>query len=75
MLQPAIDYYGKLGEECVKSGCAVDLFLFPNAFVDVASLSPVCTISGGSLYKYHYFEVGLCGSELALRRIYQRHRC
>uniref|UniRef100_F1KR98 Protein transport protein Sec24C n=1 Tax=Ascaris suum TaxID=6253 RepID=F1KR98_ASCSU len=57
VLQPAIDYYGKLGEECVKSGCAVDLFLFPNAFVDVASLSPVCTISGGSLYKYHYFEV------------------
>uniref|UniRef100_A0A914RJ53 Sec23/Sec24 trunk domain-containing protein n=1 Tax=Parascaris equorum TaxID=6256 RepID=A0A914RJ53_PAREQ len=57
VLQPAIDYYGKLGEECVKSGCAVDLFLFPNAFVDVASISPVCTISGGSLYKYHYFEV------------------
>lgn len=56
VLQPASDFYGKLGEECVKAGCAVDLFLFPNSFVDVASLSPVCSLTGGSLYKYHYFE-------------------
>ncbi|VDM38867.1 unnamed protein product [Toxocara canis] len=57
VLTPAIDYYSRLGEECVKSGCAVDLFLFPNSFVDVASLSPICTTTGGSLYKYHYFEM------------------
>lgn len=57
VLQPGTDFYSKLGEECVKAGCAVDLFLFPNAFVDVASLSPVCALTGGSIYKYQYFEV------------------
>uniref|UniRef100_A0AAF5RT43 Sec23/Sec24 trunk domain-containing protein n=2 Tax=Wuchereria bancrofti TaxID=6293 RepID=A0AAF5RT43_WUCBA len=56
VLQPHIDFYSKLGEECVKAGCAVDLFLFPNSFVDVASLSPVCYLTGGSIYKYQYFE-------------------
>ncbi|CAG9534212.1 unnamed protein product [Cercopithifilaria johnstoni] len=56
VLQPHIDFYSKLGEECVKAGCAVDLFLFPNSFVDVASLSPVCSLTGGSIYKYQYFE-------------------
>ncbi|VDK78260.1 unnamed protein product [Litomosoides sigmodontis] len=56
ILQPHIDFYSKLGEECVKAGCAVDLFLFPNSFVDVASLSPVCSLTGGSIYKYQYFE-------------------
>ncbi|VDN02983.1 unnamed protein product [Thelazia callipaeda] len=57
ILQPSNDFYCKLGEECVKGGCAVDLFLFPNSFVDIASLSPVCTITGGSLYRYQYFEI------------------
>uniref|UniRef100_A0A8R1XUL5 Sec23/Sec24 trunk domain-containing protein n=1 Tax=Onchocerca volvulus TaxID=6282 RepID=A0A8R1XUL5_ONCVO len=56
VLQPHTDFYSKLGEECVKAGCAVDLFLFPNSFVDVASLSPVCSLTGGSIYKYQYFE-------------------
>ncbi|KAM3726424.1 Protein transport protein [Dirofilaria immitis] len=56
VLQPHIDFYSKLGEECVKAGCAVDLFLFPNSFVDVASLSPICSLTGGSIYKYQYFE-------------------
>ncbi|MFH4983012.1 hypothetical protein AB6A40_009721 [Gnathostoma spinigerum] len=56
VLQPSVDFYGKLGEECVRCGCAVDLFLFPNSFVDVASLAPLCSLSGGTMYKYHYFE-------------------
>ncbi|VDN17031.1 unnamed protein product [Gongylonema pulchrum] len=56
VLQPGIDFYSKLGVECVKAGCAVDIFLFPNSFVDVASISPVCSLSGGSMYKYLYFE-------------------
>lgn len=64
VLQPHIDFYTKLGEECVKAGCAVDLFLFPNSFVDVASLSPVCSLTGGSIYKYQYFEV--CCNQLVI---------
>lgn len=55
-LTTAVDYYTKLGEECIKVGCSVDLFLFPNSYVDVASMAPVSTISGGSIYKYQYFD-------------------
>ncbi|CAK5114559.1 unnamed protein product [Meloidogyne enterolobii] len=56
VLTPAVDFYGKLGEDCVKYGCAVDVYLFPNAFIDVASISPVVATTGGSIYKYQYFD-------------------
>jgi protein transport protein SEC24 len=57
VLTTANDFYGRLGEDCVKAGCAVDLFLFPNSFVDVASIAPVASTTGGTLYKYQYFDV------------------
>ncbi|CAK5112195.1 unnamed protein product [Meloidogyne enterolobii] len=56
VLTPAVDFYGKLGEDCVNYGCAVDVYLFPNAFIDVASISPVVAATGGSIYKYQYFD-------------------
>ena len=55
-LTPAIDFYTKLGEECITVGCSVDLFLFPNSNVDLATLAPVSTVSGGTVYKYQYFD-------------------
>ena len=57
MLTAASEFYGKLGEECVKCGCAIDLFLFPNSFVDVASIAPAVCSTGGTIYKYQYFDV------------------
>lgn len=35
----------------------MDLFLFPNQYVDVATLGVVPYCTGGSLYKYTYFQV------------------
>uniref|UniRef100_A0AC35G9H3 Uncharacterized protein n=1 Tax=Panagrolaimus sp. PS1159 TaxID=55785 RepID=A0AC35G9H3_9BILA len=55
-LLPGTEFYTKLGEECIKIGCAVDIFLFPNSYVDIASIAPVSNISGGSVYKYQYFD-------------------
>uniref|UniRef100_A0A674D264 SEC24 homolog C, COPII coat complex component n=1 Tax=Salmo trutta TaxID=8032 RepID=A0A674D264_SALTR len=37
-------------------GCCVDLFLFPNQYVDVATLGVVPVSTGGSVYKYTYFQ-------------------
>uniref|UniRef100_A0AAF5CSM4 PDZ domain-containing protein n=1 Tax=Strongyloides stercoralis TaxID=6248 RepID=A0AAF5CSM4_STRER len=54
-LSSNVDYYTNLGKECVKNGVSVDLFLFPNSFIDITSLSPLISISGGHLYKYQYF--------------------
>lgn len=35
----------------------MDLFLFPNQYVDVATLGVVPVSTGGSVYKYTYFQV------------------
>ncbi|KAI6190977.1 Sec23/Sec24 trunk domain-containing protein [Aphelenchoides bicaudatus] len=56
VLTEAIDYYSKLGEKCVKSGVCVDMFFFPNEYVDIASIAPVSELTGGSIYKYQYFD-------------------
>lgn len=70
ILTPQVELYTKLGEECVKSGCAVDLFLFPNSYTDVATLSQLTAVTGGSLFKYQYFEAAK-DSERFLRDLYQ----
>ncbi|XP_062859044.1 protein transport protein Sec24C isoform X2 [Trichomycterus rosablanca] len=56
LFQPQINFYANLTKECVAQGCCVDLFLFPNQYVDVATLGVVPTSTGGSIYKYTYFQ-------------------
>ncbi|KAI6243881.1 hypothetical protein M3Y99_00054500 [Aphelenchoides fujianensis] len=56
ILTEGTEFYKKLGVECVKAGVCTDVFLFPNAHVDVASIAPVSRLSGGSVYKYQYFD-------------------
>nr|XP_057917802.1 protein transport protein Sec24C isoform X2 [Doryrhamphus excisus] len=56
LFQPQVTSYNTLAKECVAQGCCVDLFLFPNQYVDVATLSVVPVSTGGSVYKYTYFE-------------------
>lgn len=58
ILSPQTKFYSQLGQECVKAGCSVDLFLFPNAYCDVATISDICRLTSGNLYKYSYFQVG-----------------
>ena len=41
VLMPQTKFYNELGQECVSVGCSVDLFLFNNAYIDVATLSQV----------------------------------
>lgn len=51
------DYYSKLAEKCVAGGCSVDLYLFPNSFIDIATIGLVPLITGGQTWKYQYFDV------------------
>ncbi|XP_021573684.1 protein transport protein Sec24C [Carlito syrichta] len=57
LFQPQTGAYQNLAKECVAQGCCVDLFLFPNQYVDVATLSVVPQLTGGSVYKYSCFQV------------------
>ncbi|CAB4058043.1 SEC24 [Lepeophtheirus salmonis] len=61
VLSPQSRFYNELGQECVSVGCSVDLFLFNNAYIDVATLSQICRLTGGQLYKYTYFQSELDG--------------
>ncbi|XP_029560454.1 protein transport protein Sec24C isoform X1 [Salmo trutta] len=56
LFQPQSGFYSNLSKECVAQGCCVDLFLFPNQYVDVATLGVVPVSTGGSVYKYTYFQ-------------------
>uniref|UniRef100_A0A2K6LB65 SEC24 homolog C, COPII coat complex component n=1 Tax=Rhinopithecus bieti TaxID=61621 RepID=A0A2K6LB65_RHIBE len=57
LFQPQTGAYQTLAKECVAQGCCVDVFLFPNQYVDVATLSVVPQLTGGSVYKYACFQV------------------
>ena len=41
VLTPQNKMYNNFGQDCVQAGCSVDLFLFNNAYIDVATLSQV----------------------------------
>ncbi|XP_061857138.1 protein transport protein Sec24C isoform X3 [Colius striatus] len=57
LFQPQTSFYNNLAKDCVAQGCCVDLFLFPNQYVDVATLGVVPYQTGGSIYKYAYFQL------------------
>ncbi|XP_077998955.1 protein transport protein Sec24C-like [Glandiceps talaboti] len=61
VLQPQTNFYSKIAQNCVAAGCSVDLFLFPNAYVDLATIGQVCTITGGQCFKYNYFQASTDG--------------
>uniref|UniRef100_A0A8B9P9W2 SEC24 homolog D, COPII coat complex component n=1 Tax=Apteryx owenii TaxID=8824 RepID=A0A8B9P9W2_APTOW len=57
LFQPQVNFYETLARDCVANGCCVDLFLFPNQYVDVASMGLVTMYTGGTLYKYNNFQL------------------
>lgn len=54
---PQNNVYNTLGQECVGAGCSVDLFIFNNSYVDIATIGQICRLTGGEIYKYTYFQV------------------
>ena len=41
VLTPQTKDYNQFGQDCVSVGCSVDLFLFNNAYIDIATISQV----------------------------------
>ncbi|XP_053957930.1 protein transport protein Sec24C [Anastrepha ludens] len=64
VLTPQSVAYNTLGQECVQNGVSVDLFLFNNSYIDIATLGQVSRLSGGEVYKYTYFQADLDGNRL-----------
>lgn len=61
VLTPQTNLYNNLGQECVQAGCAVDLFIFNNSYVDLATIGQICRLTGGEIYKYTYFQADIDG--------------
>ncbi|XP_011176356.1 protein transport protein Sec24C [Solenopsis invicta] len=66
VLIPQNNVYNNLGQECVGAGCSVDLFIFNNSYVDIATIGQVCRLTGGEIYKYTYFQADIDGERLIL---------
>lgn len=64
VLVPQNNVYNNLGQECVGAGCSVDLFIFNNSYVDIATIGQVCRLTGGEIYKYTYFQADIDGERL-----------
>lgn len=61
ILNPQTTFYTELGQDCVAAGCSVDLFLFPNSYIDIATIGELCHLTGGQVHKYSYFQVNTDG--------------
>uniref|UniRef100_A0AAQ4RV20 SEC24 homolog D, COPII coat complex component n=1 Tax=Gasterosteus aculeatus aculeatus TaxID=481459 RepID=A0AAQ4RV20_GASAC len=61
LFQPQKGVYEQLSKECVAQGCCVDLFLFPNQYMDIATMADVPSHTGGSVYKYNNFQASTDG--------------
>lgn len=64
ILSPQNTTYNNLGQDCVLAGCSVDLFIFNNSYVDLATIGQVARLTGGEVYKYTYFQADLDGPRL-----------
>jgi protein transport protein SEC24 len=64
VLVPQVTVYNNLGQDCVSAGCSVDLFVFNNSYIDMATIGQVSRLSGGEIYKYTYFQADLDGERL-----------
>ncbi|XP_012263622.2 protein transport protein Sec24C [Athalia rosae] len=64
ILAPQTNVYNNLGQECVGAGCSVDLFIFNNSYIDIATIGQVARLTGGEVFKYTYFQADLDGERL-----------
>ncbi|XP_058818925.1 protein transport protein Sec24C [Topomyia yanbarensis] len=64
VLTPQSTVYNMLGQECVGVGVSVDLFIFNNSYIDLATIGQVARLTGGEVYKYTYFQADIDGQRL-----------
>ena len=64
VLSPQNTVYNQLGQDCVGAGCSVDLYIFNNSYIDLATIGQVCRLTGGEIYKYTYFQADIDGERL-----------
>lgn len=64
VLTPQGSYYNNLGQDLVAAGCSVDLYVFNDGYVDLATIGQVPRLTGGQSYKYTFFQSNKDGPRL-----------
>ena len=64
LLVPADPVFEKVARECVDAGVGLDMFLFPHAYIDVASVGKIATVTGGVIQRYPMFRADVDGERL-----------
>ncbi|OMH83270.1 Protein transport protein Sec24C [Zancudomyces culisetae] len=62
---PQDSFYTDTAIKYVEQGIGVNLYLFPNAYTDVATISQLSTLTSGELYTYPSFQSGRDGIRFA----------
>lgn len=57
ILGPQSNFYEKLAKDCVDAGVSIDMFMFPNAYIDLATIGSAASMTGGQIFRYSYFKV------------------
>eukprot|EP00126_Sphaerothecum_destruens_P001938 Sdes_comp15376_c0_seq1m4250 len=63
LMNPQIEFYRKTAENCVEIGVSVDMFLFSNSYMDVATIGQLSSITGGELFRYPGFKPSVDGNQ------------
>ncbi|XP_068231353.1 protein transport protein Sec24C [Palaemon carinicauda] len=64
ILTPQTTYYNNLGQDLVAVGGSVDLYVFNDSYVDLATVGQVCRLTGGQVHKYAFFQSNRDGTRL-----------
>lgn len=73
---PQDDYYSKIAKSCTENGVCFDLFLFPNGYMDIATIGVLASTTGGAIYRYPFFKTGTDTAKVAtdVRKILKNMR-
>ncbi|KAK7071405.1 Protein transport protein Sec24C, partial [Halocaridina rubra] len=64
ILTPQTTYYNNLGQDMVAVGGSVDIYMFNDSYVDLASIGQAARLTGGQVYKYAFFQSNRDGPRL-----------
>ncbi|KAI9097181.1 Sec23/Sec24 trunk domain-containing protein [Phlyctochytrium arcticum] len=64
LYEPQEYFWKKVAQDCAQSGICVDMFLFPSAYIDVATIGTLTAVTGGDTYMYPNFEAARDGLRL-----------
>lgn len=64
ILMPQNSIYDELAQKAVQAACSIDLYIFNNSYVDLATIGQLARITGGEIHKYTYFQADVDGQRL-----------